>query len=419
MANPSEKVRLVLIGDPGPTQQQITNAISNQNDFEFVDTIMSLERLVREVSLQEPDLILIDRVVGGQVTLDVIDDLAQQFPHAAVVAILPDQDPVAIQQVLLAGARGFIIQPFTQVNLLSTLRRVFELESRRMRVQKVAAGAEAVESERPVETIAVYSPRGGVGTSTVAVNLAIALSETTHGRVLLMEGKMFFGHQDILLNIRQRNNIVDLLPHASSLDDGLIMDVVSEHATGIYVLLGPNDLQVAQGIRADDLYSVFISLQRLFDYIVIDVGSYLNDNSVTLMDAADKILLLTTPDLAALHDTSTFVQISRSLAYPADKIMLVLNRKGMPGGVTTKDIEAVLHQQVYAEIPDDSARALRSINRGVPLLIRYPRSPSSRAITSLAKSVLDMKSLKHSALPEMQSGGGSQREVLLASSRLG
>jgi pilus assembly protein CpaE len=418
MAAKPESTRVIFIGDPGTVQQQIAAALGSQTEFQLVDVISSSERLVREIHAAEPNIILIDHALGGQPTIDMIDDITLQYPDAAVITILHDNDPVLIQQSTLAGARAFIVQPFTQVNLLSTMRRVQELEARRGKTQ-VVSDAGKVEESRPLRSLAVFSPRGGVGSSTVALNLAVALYEDTGARVLLMEGKFFFGHLDVMLNIRARNTIADLLPHASSLDENLVREVVCSHASGIKVLLAPSDLQVGQGVRPDDIYSVFINLQRFFDYTIVDVGSYLTENTVTLMDTADKIMLVTTPDLASLHDTSRFIQLSRSLGYPADKILILLNRADMLGGVKSKDIEAALHHQVFAQIPDDHANALRSLNRGIPLVVRYPRSPASRAIHQLTKRLPQAGVLEPVAAKPVAVTSKSQQEVLLASSQLG
>jgi pilus assembly protein CpaE len=137
------------------------------------------------------------------------------------------------------------------------------------------------------------------------------------------------------------------------------------------------------------------------------------------MDAADRILLVTTPDLASLHDTSRFLQLSRSLAYPADKILMVLNKAGVDGGVKLHDIESVLHNQVYHQIANDPANILRSINRGIPYLVQYPRSKASKSIQQLARNLINinLREMGHEAIP-MQ-GEKAGREILLASSRLG
>lgn len=418
MGEPDKTSRVVVIVDPGPVQQQITNALNSQPEFVLADVLTSPERLAREIGAAMPDIVLIDYKLGDQPTLDMIDDLAMQIPEAAIITILPDNDSVRIQQVMLAGARGFLVQPFTSINLLSTLRRVRDLEGRRMQSMTAKKASDQITT-RPLKTITIFSPRGGVGCSTLASNLALALYEATGQRVLLMEGKLFFGHLGVIMNMRTQNTIGDLIPHVNALDEGLIFDVISKHGSGIHVLLGPSNIQIAQGIRPDDLYKVYMGVQRFFDYIVIDAGNSLTENTVTLMDSADRLMLVTTPDLAALHDASRFVQISRTLSYSDEKLMIVLNRTGLMGGVKTKDIEAALHHQISATVPDDSANALRSLNRGIPLLVRYPRSPASKAIMGLATELTSMKTTSHAKAPVGVSTESAQKELLLASSRLG
>mgnify|MGYP001032175139 FL=1 len=410
-----QQTRVVVICEPGAIQQQISTALSAQNEFQLVDVLSIREKLVRQIRAAEPQIILLDSVLEGEPTMDIIDDLALRFSDTALVAILPTSDPLVAQQAMLAGARGFIVQPFTQINLLSTLRRVIELEQRRSQ-GKIVATARSAEASRPLRTLTVYSPRGGCGATTVATNLALALMEETGNKVLLFEGKMFFGHLEVMLNLRTQNNLADLVQHAANLDEALMKEVIATHATGLHVLLAPNNIQLAQGIRPDDIYNIFIAAQRLYDYVIVDAGSALNEVAVTLMDAADRILLLTNPDLASLQDASRFLQLSRSsLAYPNEKVLTVLNRAGASGGVRQKDIENVLHQQLYAQIPEDEANALRSINRGIPLFIRYPRSPVTAAIRQMAKS-LSKITISELAGEAAESG---QREALMASSRLG
>lgn len=416
MAATGNLTRVVAIGDPGPTQQQITTALSAQDEFQLVDILASAERLVREVRAAEPDIILVDHLLGGQPTLDIIDDLALQFPKTSIVAVLPGDDPLKAQQVMLAGARAFLVLPFTQLNLLSTLRRVRDLDLR-LRQAMPAGPVKSAEVSRPLRLLTVFSPKGGSGTSTVALNLALSMYEETGQEVLLLEGKMFFGDLGVMLNLRSQNTIADLVPHASSLDDALIKDVIGEHASGLHVLMAPSNVQIAQGIRPDDLYNILVGVQRLYSLIIVDAGNVLNENTVTFLDAADRILLVANPDLASLHDVSRFIQVSRTLAYPAEKILVAVNRTGIPGGVRVTDIETALHHPIFGQIPDDSPKPLLSINRGVPLSIRYPRSPASQAIRLLAKSLVEIKAVTQ--VTETTEVDKDQREALLRSSQLG
>lgn len=380
---------LVALVGSDSTHEQVSNALDVQNEFQPVVILETLNGWVKEIRAANPEVILIDSVMDGQPTFELIDDLTLQFPDSAIVAILANDNPLNAQKAMLAGARAFIVQPFTGVALLSSLRRVRDLENRRRFSQTTAGGGDPSLGE-PMQIMSVYSPRGGVGCSTVAINLALAIHGQIESRVLLMEGKMLFGHLALMLNIRAHNDITDLIPHANLLDENLVKDVVVRHASGIDVLLSPSDVQAGQGVRPEDLLGILRAVRKMYDFIVIDAGSYLDENTVTLMDLSDRVLLLTTPDLASLHDASRFLQISRTLSYAPGKMLTILNRTGMLGGVKTKDIEAALHHEVYAYIPEDDPKVVRSLNRGVPHIYKYPRSPVSRSIRKIAKSVVEL-----------------------------
>jgi pilus assembly protein CpaE len=400
MSATKQTVRVVAVGKAGPTQQQIVAALSTStitDEFDLVDVIEPSDQLVAEVRSQSPDIAVVDHQVGAESFLDVIDEIADHLPSVAIIAIIPANDTVIAQQVMLAGARAFLIHPFTQVNLLSVLRRVRDLESRREVVssQRMGRGSDQFET---LNTLVVYGPRGGSGTTTIATNLAISLYEQTNKRILLVGGKLFFGHLGVMLNIRSNNTIADLIPYAAQMDRELVNDVITRHASGIYVLVDPFDLQVAQGIRPQELYNVIQGLQRMFDAIIIDVGSALTENAVTIMDMADLIVVVTTPDLASIQDTTRFTQISRSLSYPADKLYYVLNRTDVPGGVKTRDVTPVVQNELFT-IPDGGPNVLRSINRGIPLILKYPRNPASKAIQRMATELSNLIESPISAIP--------------------
>jgi pilus assembly protein CpaE len=386
----SQPIKIMAFIETGPTQQQIRTALSSNEEFQLVADEQDAEKATHKVHDATPDIIVIDHQIDGESTLDLVDELALQFPEIPIVALLGEEDNLKAQQYLLAGVRAFMIKPFTQINLLSTLRRIRELEGRR-RVAQPVAGGNSTESTEPLQILTVYSPRGGVGCSTLSINLAVALHEQFEARVLLMEGKMIFGHLGLMLNFRPQNSIADLIPHAGALENTLVEEVVSQHASGIHVLLSPSDLNVAQGIRPDDLYNVIKAVSRIYDVIVIDAGSYLGDNTVTLMDASDRVLLITTPDLAALHDTSRFIQLTDTLGFPPDKVLTVLNRAGMQGGVKIREIENALQQKLFAQISEGNEKVIQSLNRGVPLVFSSPRNKMSKEIRSLALQLSAMR----------------------------
>ena len=383
MSQPADPTVVITFIEPGQIQQQVKSAVNSDPEFRLVAELDSMENASQRVYAAAPDIILVDHRIAGQPSLDLVDELTLRYPDIPIVALLEGDDGHLAQQYLLAGARTFMIKPFTQASLLSTLRRIRELEARRKAAQPVEQSGHLAETG-PLQILTVYSPRGGVGCSTIAINLAVALYDRLDVRVLLMEGKMTFGHLGLMLNFRPQNTIADLIPHAAALDNGLVEEVVSQHASGIQVLLSSPDLNVGQGIRANDLYSVIKAVSNAFDIIVINAGSHLDDNTVTLMDVADRVLLITTPDLASLHDASRFIQLAQPLGFPPDKVLTVLNRAGIKGGIKIREIEAALHQPLFGRIAEGDAGVIRSLNRGVPIVYGSSRSAVSRDIRALA-----------------------------------
>ncbi|HLC02868.1 MAG TPA: P-loop NTPase [Anaerolineales bacterium] len=403
MSEMSSPTRIAALLELGETRQQVRAALQAQPEFELVLELNSSEDVTKQLRAAMPELILIEQPADGQPSLDLIDELTAEMPEAAIVALLASPDATLVQHTLLAGVRTFLVKPFTQVSLIHTLRRLRELESRR-KLAQTASSHRPAQHRETLQTITIFSPRGGVGCSTLAVNLAVAIHQQLETRVLLVEGKLLFGHLGLMLNLRPQNTLADLIPHAGSLDAGLVEEVVTQHATGIHVLLSPPDPHVAQGIRPDDLYKVAQGVGRVFDVVIVDAGSFLNDNAVTLMDVADRVLLVTTPELASLHDVSRFIQLSRTLGFPPEKLITVLNRVGMPGGVKVRDIKAALPGEIYALIPDESVTVTRSLNRGIPLVFKSPRSNVGKAIQGLAGKLLEGSTGQSPAVESAKAG---------------
>ena len=329
--------------------------------------------------------------------------------------VLPKEQVAEANRVILAGARAFVSQPLNQQELLDTLGRIREVFQRSQRSKAAAAAGDVSMASRG--TFVVFSPKGGVGCSLVAVNLSLALKTELKQDVLLMDGKLLFGDLDVMLNLKSQNSIADLVPHAGSLDEGLIRDVVSEHVSGVKVLPAPPTPASAHGIHPDELHRILVGVQNIYPIIVIDAGNFLNDNTVTLMDASRRVLLVIHPDIASLRDASRFLDLClTTLSFPRDRILLIVNQHDQREGLGLADIEKTLQTKVFATLPWDPSAALQSINRGVPLSMLNQKSELRQAFREMAKSVAAIAGLREEAAPAQKK---ELREVLSKSSRLG
>jgi len=411
MTNMLIQTRLLAITKDPWVQETIETALKDEQDFVILDNSVLSKGIFQAVQIRQPDIIIFDYKFDGANTYNTIDKIVSEFPSSVVITLLPEEEAQNSNKVILAGARAFLQVPFTTEAFIQTLHRVVELLAR-----VPSATPKTKQPSRPKNTFVVFSPKGGVGCTTVAINLAIALQKTLGEDVLLVDGKHMFGHVALMLNLRTANSISDLIAHSGVLDSTLIRQVVGKHASGISVLPSPISIYEAQGIRPDDLYKVILGLQNVYQNIIIDGGSFLNDNTVTYMDSADRVILLLIPNLASLRDTRQFLDLSHNtLSYSASKIMLVLNQVGHKTDVNNDEIERVLQAKLSSTIPSDENLVLSSLNDGVPILIKKPRHDISKAINKLANQIAEI--IRANNNPE--ENAGISAEILAKSSRLG
>ncbi|HSR20333.1 MAG TPA: hypothetical protein VLL49_05410, partial [Anaerolineales bacterium] len=182
---------------------------------------------------------------------------------------------------------------------------------------------------------------------------------------------------------------------------------VAEHVSGVKVLPAPPSPVAAQGIHPDGLHRILTSLQNMYPNIVIDSGNFLNDNTVAMMDASHRVLLVVHPDIASLRDASRFLELCRTtLSFPKERILLVVNQHDKREGLSLADIERSLQTKLFATLPWDPRRAVQSINRGVPLAMLGRNSPLHHAFQSMAKNVAAIAGGKQGAKPARKRGAG-------------
>jgi len=347
---------------------------------------VTLDNLFQVIAETKPDVILFDFDFYPQ-PFDLVDKIVSRFSKSAVVAILSDSETVDLDIVVLSGARAFVRYPFKRGKLVVTIKRVLQLLDRNQAQPPQAA--ELKKDDVHSNMFTVFSPKGGVGTTTVATNLAISIHNTFEEEVLLIDGKLMFGHVALYLNLLTGNSITDLITNVGMLDRQLVEQVVVRHTSGIHVLLNPSTISEVHRIEPENLYAVIQSLQKVYPNIIVDGGNTLDENTVTFMDSSDKILLVVNPDLASMRDVSQFMEISYSLSYPKEKLLLILNLIKRRTDVKTEEVENILKMKIFGKIPADEKLAVESINEGVPIIIKKPYHTISKSFNRIAKDLSD------------------------------
>jgi pilus assembly protein CpaE len=386
-------IRVLIIPGPDPVGDWMANTINAETDMVLLGLVRDISQALDFVRKQGPDVILLDISSGVLHESDLINRLAAPLSGAAVIAVAMMGEVDAVRQAMLYGAQGFLLKPFGETELLTSVRQAHELivqrRSELSQVPKLAAGPVAEESPK-AEIVTVFSPKGGVGCTTIALNLAVALKVTTGEPVTLMDGDLRFGDIDAALNITAAANIGTLLPTLDTLDDHTLNRALTAHPSGIKVLVAPPYLDMADTFQPEQIGHLVGRLGALDGgYVVVDAWSALDDFALAILDVSQRILIVTTPQVTSLRDTHRFLEVLKLLDYNQQKCDLVVNNCYQRSDLKVKEVERILGKPILQTIEYAPSQVTASLNRGVPLVQEYQSSPAAQDLLHLARLIGD------------------------------
>ena len=239
----------------------------------------------------------------------------------------------------------------------------------------------------PGRLIVVFSTKGGVGKSTVAVNVAAAMTCRTPERVALVDADLQFGDIAVLLGIPPQHTIADAAASLQFADPELMRNLLARHENGLYVLPAPTEPVLGLTLPPDELIGVCSALQSLCGYVIVDTATQFDESTLALVEAADDVLLVGTMDIPSVKNLKIGIQALDLVGIAGPKLHLVLNRANTQVKLDVREIEHVLGMRAEFPIPNDVAVPI-SVNQGVPVIDKEPRAAVTRAIEHLAVSLM-------------------------------
>jgi pilus assembly protein CpaE len=383
-------IKVLIVDDIPETRDHLARLLGLERDLEVAGMAASGEEAIKLAMELRPDVIVMDINMPEMDGVAAAEIISQRLSTCPIIMMSVHGEAEQLKRSLTAGAREFLVKPFSGDEFSTSIRRVHERElARQVQMQAAMPSPTAMVptdiSEHQV--IAIFSPKGGAGRTTIATNLAVALHRETGGRVCLVDANLQFGDVGVLLNLNPKNRSMVDAVETGEPDGDIIDSVVIDHSTGIRVLLAPPSPEGADLVTAPYLRKMIDHLRVDHDYVVVDLPSGLSDHSLTVMDAADVILVLTALEITTIKNVRLFLEVADQLDYERSKIRLVINRADAAQGIRIADVEASIRRPIDGTIVSDGRLSVLAVNRGVPFVVSHADSVMSRDVMRLAKTL--------------------------------
>jgi pilus assembly protein CpaE len=368
----SGRIRVLIVDDILESRDNVAKLLRFEPDVEIVGMADSGEEGIDIAFRLEPHIVLMDINMPGIDGITATTRITQRLPNTAVIMMSVQNEPDYLRRSMMAGAREFLVKPFSLDELIESIRHVHQLSMANRRVVAEPQGGQthsAPGRKRKARVFSVFSLKGGVGRSTLASNLAVAIrNQNPDKEVGLLDGNLLHGDLGVILNATDNKTIADIMRNFQTLDRDLVTDILVTHSSGVKILLAPPDAQTGEQVTGEHMRQVLDHMLGMFDYIVCDTRPSFDEVTLTLLDHSDQILLMLTLELTAIKGAKQYLELSDLLGYDNERVALVLNRANVQAGIPVADVSASLKGEIISKLPDDPMLVLRAINEGVPFV---------------------------------------------------
>jgi pilus assembly protein CpaE len=397
----ADQIRVLIVDDIPETRDHLAKLLGFETDIEVVGAAASGREAIQLGAKLVPDVILMDINMPDMDGITATERLASEVPSAAVVMMSVQGEADYLRRSMLAGAREFLVKPFSSDELTSSIRQVYTRERdklSRIALQPSAQGAAPTsrpvpggtrEAGEPGRVVAVFGPKGGVGRTTLAVNLAVAAATELGQRTCLVDASFQFGDVGVLLNLNPKNkSVADLIPELESGEFESLDTFLINHSAGIRVLLAPPSPEMSELITPHGAKRMLETLRMAHDLVIVDCMASFNDTTLAILDLADTVLTMLSLEITSIKNIRLFLEVAEQLGYSSDKVRLVLNRADSSLGIRVADVEHSIGRRVDHTIVSDGRSVVYALNRGVPFFLSNREAQVSQDILRLASAVV-------------------------------
>lgn len=413
----TEPIQVVIVDDIVETRDHLAKLLSFESDITVTGSVGSGQEALNLATQVPVDVLLLDINMPGMDGIATAEQLSLRVPTAAIIMMSVQGEPDYLRRAMLAGAREFLVKPFSSDELAASIRNVHERERRK--IDRVASARPAAPTNGHVaepaqahngQVVTFFSPKGGVGRTTLAVNFAVAASTEMGKKVALVDGGLQFGDVGVLLNLNPKNqSIADVAREMASGDLETLETTLVDHSTGVRVLMAPPSPEMAELVGPDHVSRIVSELRKTHDLVVVDCSPQLQDVTLAFLDQSDIVLTLLTLEITNIKNIRQFLALVDQLGYPEGKVQLLLNRADSGYGIRLHDVESSIGRKISHSVSSDGRTVVYALNRGVPFFVAARQSRVSEDVAKLAKTIVGGEQVQPGQAPtraaQRKSGG--------------
>jgi pilus assembly protein CpaE len=387
-----EVIKVAIAGYDKRFGKKIRSILKQEDSIHIVGESFHSKEVMALCAHKQPDILLVDEELEGQGWRVLVEEMNQNLALVMVMVVLNKYTKGSMKEAISAGAKEILEKPSLQRTLVLTLHKLYSreewLRKDRNTLQK------KTDSASDAHVISVFSPKGGVGKTTLATNLAIALAGEGK-KVLVMDVNLQFGDSAMAFKLSPEFCITDMAKDIQALSQLEPDEYIAKHPSGVYVLSSPKRPEDAAFMTTEHIRAMVDLLKKKFRYIVMDCPNYLNDLVWSCFQVSESVLLVSTLDITTIKNVKNALKLMLSLGLAQSKIKLVFNKVNEKFGIRVSEVEDTLGMKAWASIPSDDPFVIAALNLGEICVLKNPKNPVSKALLKLKDGLVQDKNLHH------------------------
>lgn len=380
----SKKISVLIAENRRDTRELIKRYLMTEKVIEVVGEADTGPAAVELSKRLTPDIVLIYSEMQQMDGYEACEKISEECRNTSVIIMAREIGAEQVRKAMVSGAKDYITLPLDINRLISTIRLTYK-KSVKFEIPKPI---DERKDKKDGRIIGIFSTKGGVGKTTIALNLAVDMAKKTKGRIALVDLDLQFGDVALMANLEPEMTISDIMEETASIDTSTINGLMTEYMSNLLVLASPPSPEYAEYIGGETIREILSFLRQTYDYVVIDMASSFSDATLAALDLADEIFMVSAMDIVSVKNVKIGIEIMKSLEYPDEKIKILVNMANPNLGIGYADLERIFVRKIDYKIPEAKKSLIKAVNKGIPHISTRGPSKTNKAFGRISKGIM-------------------------------